>query len=209
MPSDFSRLLDQLVEQSNRRAVPVAAPAVRRQPSPGGFDPAVLRRSPDRALAKALNAGIKEANETVSETLLRGLRPGMGVRCEGRAGGFQVVDIDANRRRVQVRQVQDSPHPNVNFDAPVPTWIDVDAAERAPEFDAPDAAGGTFAKALGAANDRRTRQENILAIRDRGRALAVETRGNLLKALESGSMSPADVRRGEIMLNTWCARMGL
>jgi len=55
----------------------------------------------------------------------------------------------------------------------------------------------------------RTREEIVADLRQQGRALAVQTRARLEKALDSGTMTPAEVRRGESLLNAWCARMAL
>ena len=206
----FSQLIDALVNQEARRAAtPPAAPR-RQQPSSSGFDPTLLRRGGGPQFAKALSAQLQAAKESTAELVMHGFRPGMGVRRAGRSGAFRVVDIDPGQRRVRVRPLQDEPHHlNVTIEAPAATWIDVDAVEPAPEFDAPDAGGATFAKALGIAADRRTREANIQAIRERGRTLVTETRQRLEKALGAGEISGSDVRKSEIALNHFCSRLGL
>jgi hypothetical protein len=217
---EFSQLVDTLYAEqqqqqlARRRTAPPAPPSRRQASGPGVFEMLQnSRASFGRAFAKAISSQLAEASASIASMKLRGLKTGMGVKCIGRPGYFQVTDLDPERGRVAVRMVQDNPRwpVGVNFDDAVPAWIEANACERAPEFDAPDvdAPGNTMAKALGAAADRRTREQIIAEARAKGRALAIRTRQNLEEGLTSGRLSPAQVRHGENLLNAWCAKMGL
>ena len=199
--SQFTALLNDLAAQSNHRAAPQP---VRRTPVASPWP--LLSTRPDPGLRKALD----EVSELRAESVLGGMRPGMGVTVKGQPGVFCIIDMDAAAGRVHVRQVRDHADDpaGVNFIEPT-GWVDAGLLVLAPEFNAPGAEGGSFAGVLEATTALRAGEAKIADIKARAAALLKRKRADLSVALRDGRISGMDAIQNEILLNAFASKMGL
>jgi hypothetical protein len=174
--SQFDLLVDDLREASSRRRSQAARAARERVAFPA--------RPQD--FRKAIAAQCEDA----ARNLLGGLRPGLGVRIEGRAGGFQIVDVEPGGQ-VQIRQVKDRGlHPvGENFDDATVERADPAALRLAPQFDAPGSAGTTFAKALEGLSTRQAQAARRERARADLRQRVAATKAKILAAVRDGKLT--------------------